>query len=167
MAVEVRPPDEPILIFVNPSLLRLRKCKQAQVVADVPEVEAERRSSVVWIQSSLGTLLTGCSPWCSRRRVPLDDPGFTGLDRAAQEHQHSQQPMGDERTKITVELPADLVEECRNAVVYLSGPPDRLTLAGLIADAIREKLDRLRILRNTGEPFPQRDSRLREGRPLR
>ncbi len=75
--------------------------------------------------------------------------------------------MGDDRTKITVELPADLVEECRNAVVCLSGPPDRLTLAGLLGDALQRELDRLRNLRNGGESFPQRDSDLRGGRPLR
>lgn len=75
--------------------------------------------------------------------------------------------MGAKRAKITVELPADLVEECRNAVVFLSGPPDRLTLAGLIGDALREELDRLRNLRTGGESFPQRDSDLRGGRPLR
>jgi hypothetical protein len=96
----------------------------------------------------------------------LASHGLT-LDDGASIPQHYQQPMVEERTKITVELSADLVEECRNAVVYLSGPPDRLTLAGLVADALREELDRLRNLRNEGESFPQRDSDLRGGRPLR
>ena len=42
-----------------------------------------------------------------------------------------------DRSRITVELPAELVEECRDAVVFLSGPPDRLTMAGLVREALR------------------------------
>ena len=38
--------------------------------------------------------------------------------------------------KVTVDLNADLLEDVRNAVDYLSGPPHRLTIRALIERAV-------------------------------
>jgi len=71
-------------------------------------------------------------------------------------------------TKITArrtfELPRDLIEQLRDAVWALSGPPHRLTLNQLAANALARELDRLSHEYNGGEPFPPRGAELRPGR---
>ena len=42
--------------------------------------------------------------------------------------------------KVTVELGADLLDEIKDAVVYLSGPPYRLTIRAFIERAAGEEL---------------------------
>ncbi len=70
--------------------------------------------------------------------------------------------------KQTYLLPADLVEQCRDAVVALSGPPVQLTLTQLVTDALRRELARLRKTKHRSRPFPKRGkSGLRVGRPIR
>ena len=64
------------------------------------------------------------------------------------------------KAKATFHLPVALVEEARAAVFALAGPPERLTLAGLVERALRAELDR-------GEPFAAPDAPLRTGRPMR
>lgn len=72
-----------------------------------------------------------------------------------------------ERTKrVTFHLPVELVDEARNAVVALSGPPVRLTLARLVADALRRELARLQRDHHQGEPWPRRAGELVGGRPI-
>jgi len=74
-------------------------------------------------------------------------------------------PMG--REKITFALPHDLVEACRDAADFLSGPPVRMTLAALVERALRREVERLRREHHHGEDFPPRGGPLRTGRPLR
>jgi len=72
--------------------------------------------------------------------------------------------------RATFHLPADLVDELRNAVVALSGPPNRLTMSKLAENALRRELDRLRKERTgseTGKPFRQRAGEVTRGRPIR
>ena len=72
--------------------------------------------------------------------------------------------------RATFHLPADLVDELRNAVVALSGPPHRLTMSRLAENALRRELDRLRqerIGRDIGKPFRQRSGEVTKGRPIR
>jgi len=70
------------------------------------------------------------------------------------------------KVRATFHLPADLFEECRDAVVALSGPPVRLTLATLAEDALHRELGRLKKEHNRGKSFPKRDEPLRGGRPI-
>ena len=70
-------------------------------------------------------------------------------------------------TRVTYALPADLVAETRNAVVALAGPPERLTLSGLVVSALRKELERLRKAHNAGEPFSGSGKALKGGRPLK
>ena len=70
------------------------------------------------------------------------------------------------KVRATFHLPEDLFEAVRDAVVALSGPPDRLTLASFAEAALRQELVRLQKAKNKGRPFPKRETELRGGRPI-
>jgi hypothetical protein len=70
------------------------------------------------------------------------------------------------KVRATFHLPEVLFEACRNAVVALSGPPVRLTLARLAEDALRRELERLKKEHHRGQPFPPREGELKGGRPI-
>jgi hypothetical protein len=63
-------------------------------------------------------------------------------------------------------LPTDLLNEARDAVVYLAGYPTRLTLTKFAEDAFRAELARLKDLCNGGRDFPNRVDELKGGRPI-
>lgn len=65
------------------------------------------------------------------------------------------------KRRTTILLPEDLVEQLRDAVVALSGPPLMLTLTDLATAALRRELERLQREHNDGAPFPRRASPLR------
>ena len=46
--------------------------------------------------------------------------------------------------KITVDVDHDLLEQARDAVIHLSGPPHRMTMRTLVESALRRELQRLR-----------------------
>lgn len=56
-----------------------------------------------------------------------------------------------------------LVERARDAADYLSGPPERLTLSGLVARSLEAELSRLSRKYRDGGPFPRRKGELRRG----
>lgn len=68
------------------------------------------------------------------------------------------------KTRATFSLNADLLDQVRNAVVALSGPPDRLTMAKFAENAFRHELQRLE--RKQGSSFPPRKKEVRTGRPI-
>ncbi len=70
------------------------------------------------------------------------------------------------KVRATLYLPRDILEEARNAAVFLAGPPARLTLTKLAEDALRAELERLKKRYNDGQEFPARDEELRGGRPI-
>ena len=73
------------------------------------------------------------------------------------------------KVRATFHLPEDLMNEARNTVVALSGPPYRLTLAKLAENALRSELERLKRTREgrlRGRDFPQRTDEVRTGRPI-
>jgi hypothetical protein len=73
------------------------------------------------------------------------------------------------RGRATFHLPLQLLDEVRNTVVALSGPPAQLTMSKFAESALRRELDRLRTERpglERGKPFDQREGRVRRGRPL-
>ncbi len=71
-----------------------------------------------------------------------------------------------ETTRATFYLPIELLEDARNVVVALSGPPVRLTLTKLAENAFRAEVERLKRKHNDGKTFPQRDEDPRVGRPI-
>jgi hypothetical protein len=73
------------------------------------------------------------------------------------------------RGRATFHLPLQLLDEMRNTVVALSGPPAQLTMSKFAESALRRELDRLRTERpglERGKPFEKREGRVRRGRPL-
>lgn len=70
------------------------------------------------------------------------------------------------KVRATLYLPQNLLDEARNAAVFLAGPPARLTLTKLAENALRAELQRLKDQYNAGEEFPVRDEDLRGGRPI-
>lgn len=70
------------------------------------------------------------------------------------------------KVRATLYLPTDLLEEARNAAVFLAGYPVRLTLTRLAEDAFRNELRRLKERYNDGQDFPSRSENLRGGRPI-
>lgn len=70
------------------------------------------------------------------------------------------------KVRATLYLPADVLDEARNAAVHLAGNPARLTLTKLAENALRAELERLKQLYNYGREFPPRDEDLRGGRPI-
>lgn len=94
---------------------------------------------------------------------PFDE--LTAAPRQAKTHRGgpNEKP---ERDRATFHLPVELIEGLRNAVVALSGPPHRLTLAKLAESALRRELARLERESNEGKPFPRRSEGVRRGRPI-
>ena len=74
---------------------------------------------------------------------------------------------GGKTVKVTYNIPEELVEETRNAVKTLSGPPLFLTLSSLVESALRRELAHLRKEHNGGKPFEGPGTALRGGRPIR
>lgn len=111
-------------------------------------------------QSPLDSLLMTSMPEASRRRERRRSPKDASTTEGSR-------PTADKlKVRATFHLPAELVDECRNAVVWLAGPPARLTMARLAEEALRRELDRLRKQHTKGKPFPKRSDDLRGGRPI-
>jgi hypothetical protein len=70
------------------------------------------------------------------------------------------------KVRATLYLPADVLEEARDATVFLAGYPVRLTLTRLAEEALRSELRRLKDCYNNGQDFPIRAEDLRGGRPI-
>ena len=70
------------------------------------------------------------------------------------------------KVKLTSEVPAELRREVSDAVDFLSGPPERLTLTAFVTAALASELQRLKKIHRRGEPFPQRQGELKRGRRL-
>ncbi len=86
-------------------------------------------------------------------------------------HDRTELVPSDERRgrklRATFHISTELLEELRDVVVALSGPPDRLTLSDLAESALRREVQRLTRLHRSGKPFPKRGQGLRGGRPIR
>ena len=70
------------------------------------------------------------------------------------------------KVRATLYLSAEVINEARNAAVYLAGYPARLTLTKLAESALRAELERLKEKYNAGADFPERDEELQGGRPI-
>ena len=70
------------------------------------------------------------------------------------------------RVAHTFRINADVLDQCRAAVVALAGAPVRLTLSDLVESALERELERLKRKHNGGEDFPAYGGTLRAGRPV-
>lgn len=100
--------------------------------------------------------------------TPNDKAPATPGDRAS-EAPSTGGPDGEEpagrHARLSCEVPAELLDAARNAVVALS--PTGLTLAALVAEGLGKELLRLEQEHNQGEPFPARRRReLQRGRRI-
>ena len=68
--------------------------------------------------------------------------------------------------RASFQIPQQLLAEIRDAVIALSGPPERLTMARFAEQAFRHELERLQTDHNEGRPFPSTDGVVRVGRPV-
>ena len=80
----------------------------------------------------------------------------------------SQEPQHERAQSVrgTFQMRKDLLQAARNAVVALSGPPHRMTLAALVESALAKEIERLEKEYNQGTPFPEATAPLRQGRPI-
>jgi len=67
------------------------------------------------------------------------------------------------KAKLSVNLPSDLIEEVRDAVDALGGPPYRLSMTAFAENALRAELERLKRAETEGEKFPSRTGPLKPG----
>jgi hypothetical protein len=70
------------------------------------------------------------------------------------------------KVRATLYLPPDVLDEARDAAVFLAGYPVRLTLTKLVENALRAELCRLKEAHNRGHDFPPRTEDLKGGRPI-
>jgi hypothetical protein len=70
------------------------------------------------------------------------------------------------KVRATLYLSADVLDEARNAAVYLAGYPLRLTLTKLAENALRAELRKLKDQFHQGKDFPPREADLKGGRPI-
>ncbi len=73
-------------------------------------------------------------------------------------------PTGKKPLSVTV--PVELIDELRDCVVALGGPPHRLTIAGVVEAGLRRERARWRRKARGGKPFPKRRHSPRVGRPI-
>ncbi len=72
---------------------------------------------------------------------------------------------GTRKRVLSTHLPSELIEEIRDCVVALSGPPDRLTVSTMVEIALRRELAHRK--RKAGRKvFPRRRRPVRSGRPV-
>jgi hypothetical protein len=76
------------------------------------------------------------------------------------------QPASPKKARATFHLSTELTDQVRDAVVFLAGPPEHLTMAAFVENAMRHELERLKKKHNKGKPFPDRPRQLRGGRPI-
>ncbi len=70
------------------------------------------------------------------------------------------------KVRATLYLPTEVLDEARNAAVFLAGYPARMTLTRLVENAVRVELGRLKETYNDGNDFPPRTEDLKGGRPI-
>jgi len=68
--------------------------------------------------------------------------------------------------RASFQIPQQLLADIRDAVIALSGPPERLTMARFAEAAFRHELERLQANHTAGQPFPSTDGVVRVGRPV-
>ncbi len=85
--------------------------------------------------------------------------------RQSSEKEKRRLPQG----RATFHLSADLLNEMRNTVVALAGPPHRLTMSKLAENALQRELERLRSEHGgrKGKAYGQRTGEVTRGRPIR
>jgi len=101
--------------------------------------------------------------------APHSLPDIHGLPEIQAGPEESPAPAssgGSSNVRATLYVASDVLDEARNAAVYLAGHPAHLTLTRLVDNALRAELQRLRQQYHGGQPFPARSAELKGGRPI-
>jgi hypothetical protein len=107
------------------------------------------------IQQAMEVLKTSTS---AGRRAATKHPKLTELTKPSK-------PTAPASALSTVYLPQALIDEAKDAVDALSGPPLRLTYSSFAREAFRREIERLKKAHHNGQPFPARSGPMKEGRP--
>ncbi len=93
--------------------------------------------------------------------VPTKKPrkGGQGTQRTKREPL----PKPQQKERLTVHVPVDLIDRVKNAVYWTPG----VTLAGLSEEGLTKAVQRLEKKHNQGKPFAKRKAELKGGRPLK
>lgn len=75
-------------------------------------------------------------------------------------------PVKARKVRFTVQVSEDIVEELRNAAVFLLMAGEPATIAGLVETALLDKIEALRAEHCDGRPFPVRPYQPPVGRRL-
>lgn len=75
-------------------------------------------------------------------------------------------PGTSRKQKVNARVSATLLDEVRDCVVALSGPPYGLTMDGFAEEAYRRELERLNRSYSAGKPFPRRPYNPKPGRRI-
>jgi hypothetical protein len=73
-------------------------------------------------------------------------------------------PVRTRKQKVNARISGALLEEVRDCVVALSGPPHGLTMDGFADEAYRRELERLKRSHHSGQPFARRPYNPKPGR---
>ncbi len=112
------------------------------------------------------------APWPALRPVPGDRPtrrprGANALDELLP-GPAPPRPRPGPKVRTGFSLSPDVLEAARDAVAYLAGTPDAITLSALAEHALTVEIERLTGEHRGGEPFPKRpDNRSGDARPRR
>jgi hypothetical protein len=147
--------------------------RRLEPVPDLPEprTDAVRLARV----NALDELLPGPGPDRDRTEGTAGErparprlkavAGAAWAPRRGEQHLEAWNPLDDltppepVKARVTVRLPADLVEAARDAVAHLNRTPDRTTLSALAERGLRAELARLEAAHNHHHPFPPRPGR--------
>lgn len=99
--------------------------------------------------------------------VPEDRDGRNQHRTSRSPERQRRTPTSQKKVRVAFYLSEDLAEAIRDGVVYLSGPPHRLTMTSFAEMAFQKELERLQTEYHGGKPFPQREEDLKGGRPIR
>lgn len=78
----------------------------------------------------------------------------------------TEKAQGRKRTRLTVKVPDEMVEELRDAVMFLHTRGVHTTLVGLIESAVDAELKRIKRKYNDGQDLPPRGAEIPVGRPI-
>lgn len=73
-------------------------------------------------------------------------------------------PVASRKQKVNARVSATLLDEVRDCVVALSGPPHGLTMDEFANEAYRRELERLKRAHQAGQPFARRPYNPKSGR---
>lgn len=126
------------------------------------------RGSVARVSPSTRPPLTEPSEPVARQRIAptrLGSPRPHG-EEIAEERPSALAPVATRKQKVNARISAALLDEVRDCVVALSGPPHGLTMDEFAEEAYRRELERLKRSHHAGQAFARRAYNPKPGRRI-